>query len=393
MAVRFMGLIFKLTFSFVFAFFGLQASQYYVASSWLKDGGPPVPYFTEVYTAAFVILGLLVGFSLAAILFRRLMDLGANLAEVPAPDKIAGTLGIFIGLGMTALLGALLYRIESAGPFLVLLASVPCIYLGVVVAISMKDELHELFRRPSMAPPEEPEDTGPARARTKLLDTNVIIDGRISDVCKTGFVEGLILIPTFVLEELHQIADSADNLRRARGRRGLDILNQMQSESALQVEVCDDAKFALSRADAVDVRLIRLAQALDADIVTNDFNLNKVASLHGVKVLNVNELANALKPVVLPGEDMSVTVVREGKELNQGVAYLDDGTMVVIENGKSYIGDTISVVVSSVLQTIAGKMIFAAPKDDVGANHVGSGRDDRTDSGSGDRRKARHWSR
>ena len=182
----------------------------------------------------------------------------------------------------------------------------------------------------------------------EILDTNVIIDGRIADICKAGFVEGPIYIPRFVLEELQQIADSGDSLKRARGRRGLDILNQMQQEMSLQIQTYESGNGG--GAEEVDARLVELAKNLSGAIVTNDYNLNKVAVLQGVKVLNVNELANALKPVVLPGEEMIVTIIKEGKEQNQGVGYLDDGTMIVVERARRCIGDTLDVIVTSILQ-------------------------------------------
>jgi uncharacterized protein YacL len=191
----------------------------------------------------------------------------------------------------------------------------------------------------------------------KILDTNVIIDGRIADICRTGVLEGPVYVPGFVLDELQQIADSSDSLKRARGRRGLDILNAMQKEMSLVVRSFDGAR-NMAEPEPVDARLVRLAKELGGTIVTNDFNLNKVAELQGVGVLNVNELANALKPVVLPGEEMAVTIIKEGKEPNQGIAYLDDGTMVVVESAKRHIGEKVMITVGSVLQTVAGKMIF-----------------------------------
>jgi len=191
--------------------------------------------------------------------------------------------------------------------------------------------------------------------RYKILDTSVIIDGRIADVCESGFLDGTLVIPQFVLKELQLVADSSDSMKRNRGRRGLDILQKMQKMSGMQVTI-SDADFPDIR--EVDLKLIELARTLQGKIVTNDFNLNKVAQLRGVAVLNVNELANALKPVVLPGELMKVFILKEGKEYNQGVAYLDDGTMVVVDNARKMISKTIDIVVTSVLQTTAGKMIF-----------------------------------
>ena len=194
----------------------------------------------------------------------------------------------------------------------------------------------------------------------KILDTSVIIDGRVADVCETGFIDGILLIPQFVLRELQQVADSADSLKRNRGRRGLDILQRIQKMAGIEVQILEK-DFPQIR--EVDLKLIELAKELEAKIVTNDFNLNKIAQLQDVLVLNINELANSLKPVVLPGEVMKVFILKEGKEYNQGVAYLDDGTMVVVDNARKMIGKTIDTSVTSVLQTTAGKMIFGRYHD------------------------------
>ena len=194
----------------------------------------------------------------------------------------------------------------------------------------------------------------------KILDTSVIIDGRIADICRTGFVEGPLIIPEFILEELRHIADSSAALKRNRGRRGLDVLGIIQKELQVEVRIVDHD---FPDVQEVDVKLLKLAQAIKGKVITNDYNLNKVAALQGVEVLNINELANAVKPVVLPGEEMVIEVIKEGKESGQGLAYLDDGTMIVIENGRKFIGDTIEVLVTSVLQTSAGRMIFAKSKN------------------------------
>jgi uncharacterized protein YacL len=193
------------------------------------------------------------------------------------------------------------------------------------------------------------------RRNFKVLDTSVIIDGRVADVCETGFIDGTLMVPQFVLRELQLVADSSDQLKRNRGRRGLDILQRMQKMGTVQVQIVEEDFPQLRE---VDMKLIELAKEFEAKIVTNDFNLNKVAQVQGVPVLNINELANALKPVVLPGEAMRVFILKEGKEYNQGVAYLDDGTMVVVDNAKKMISKTIDIAVTSVLQTTAGKMIF-----------------------------------
>lgn len=195
----------------------------------------------------------------------------------------------------------------------------------------------------------------------KILDTSVIIDGRIADVCEAGFLDGIFLVPQFILQELQHIADSPDSLKRARGRRGLDILHRIQKMAHITVRITDED---FPKIKEVDSKLVALARVHDGKVITNDFNLNKVAELQGVTVLNINELANALRPVVLPGEAMRIFVIKEGKEYNQGVAYLDDGTMVVVENGRKLIGKNAEVTVTSVLQTTAGRMIFSKPKDE-----------------------------
>jgi len=200
----------------------------------------------------------------------------------------------------------------------------------------------------------------PVEGNLKILDTSVIIDGRIADVCDTGFIEGTFIIPQFILQELQHIADSSDSMKRARGRRGLDILHRIQKMSDINVKIVEED---FPNIKEVDAKLVALAKLMDAKVMTNDFNLNKVAELQGVRVLNINELANSLKPIVLPGESLRVFVLKEGKEQRQGVAYLDDGTMVVVEQGRKFIGKTIDVEVTSVLQTTAGRMIFSKPKN------------------------------
>lgn len=227
-------------------------------------------------------------------------------------------------------------------------------YLGMSVAYKKRDEF--AFFAPT---------GGGFTKRTqsndiKILDTNVIIDGRILDICESGFIEGTIIVPRFVLNELQYIADSADVLRRNRGRRGLDILHKMQKNPAIDVRIIEQD---FPDVKEVDAKLIELAKSMGGKVVTNDFNLNQVAELQAVSVLNINELANAVKPVILPGETMNVRVIKEGKEQAQGVAYLDDGTMVVVENGRYLIGQTLDVIVTSILQTTAGRMIFTRKKE------------------------------
>jgi uncharacterized protein YacL len=274
-----------------------------------------------------------------------------RLRSTEVTDLLGALIGGAIGLGLSKTIGAALFWANHSDPRVVFLHSFILLvfpYLGIVMGARKGEWLEPqrlvgLFR-----------DTGPQK-RYRILDTSVIIDGRIADVCETGFLDGTLVIPQFVLKELQLVADSGDSLKRNRGRRGLDILQKIQKMSGVDVTI-SDIDFPEIR--EVDLKLIELGRTLQGKIVTNDFNLNKVAQLRGVEVLNINELANALKPVVLPGEFMKVFILKEGKEYNQGVAYLDDGTMVVVDNARRMISKNIDIVVTSVLQTTAGKMIF-----------------------------------
>ncbi len=345
-----------------------------------------LPGYRLFLVSATTVLGLLLGAILGPKLAARLVSMGNALDRMSARDKVAVVLGVVIGILITLPFLVLLARSPAVGLPIGALLCLAFVYLGIRAAMGMKDEF--LF----IATPSRADTTAgdmPEMQQCKVLDTNVIIDGRIADVCKAGFVEGTIYVPGFVLDELQHIADSGDNLKRARGRRGLDILNAMQKELPLVVRSYDDRLGADGDPSVeVDTKLVYLAKKLNAKIITNDFNLNKVAALQGVTVLNVNELANALKPVVLPGEEMSVTLIREGKEMNQGVAYLDDGTMVVVEDGRKCIGETAEVVVTSVLQTVAGKMIFARLKE-CGTEPEDTYDGGRSRSGGGTRNKVR----
>ncbi|OIO38609.1 MAG: hypothetical protein AUJ75_02565 [Candidatus Omnitrophica bacterium CG1_02_49_10] len=233
-------------------------------------------------------------------------------------------------------------------------------YIGMIVAIRGKDEFNIIVPYVKFSKQNQREDP-------ILLDTSVIIDGRIADICQTKFIEGKLVIPRFILNELQHIADSQDALKRNRGRRGLDILNKIQKQADLAVKIIEDDFDDIKE---VDSKLIKLAKIMDAKVLTNDYNLNKIAELQGVGILNINDLANALKPVVLPGEIMDVKLIKDGKEFNQAVAYLDDGTMIVVDNAKPLIGKNAQVVVTSVLQTSAGRMIFAK----LGSNNRGKTR-------------------
>jgi uncharacterized protein YacL len=289
---------------------------------------------------------------LFALTLAALVVLFESRLRQTAVTRVLGALiGCAIGLALARAIGAGLFWADTGDPRVEFLHSFVLIvlpYLGLVIGGKHGEWLEpmrlvSLFRA-----------AGPQR-RYKILDTSVIIDGRVADVCDTGFVDGTLVIPQFVLKELQIVADSGDSLKRNRGRRGLDILQKIQKMSGVEVIISD---IDFPEIKEVDLKLIELARTLPGKIVTNDFNLNKVAQLRGVDVLNVNELANSLKPVVLPGEIMKVFILKEGKEYNQGVAYLDDGTMVVVDNARKMISKTIDIVVTSVLQTTAGKMIF-----------------------------------
>ena len=278
------------------------------------------------------------------------------LLLIPGLDMVAGTVGIIIGLAIGTLLVQPFRVIPLIGPYLPIVSNLLLAWVGMMVAVKKREDVFSAVRLSKTAVEAGADKTD---VWAKILDTSVIIDGRIADICDAGFVDGKIIIPGFVLEELRHIADSSDTLKRNRGRRGLDILNRIQKELNIPVHVLDDT---VDEGMEVDSRLVKLAQRMGGKVVTNDYNLNKVCELQGVPVLNINELANAVKPVVLPGEEMDVQIIKDGKESGQGIAYLDDGTMIVVDGGRSHIGAEISVLVTSVLQTAAGRMIFAKLK-------------------------------
>lgn len=342
------------------AIFGFLAAKLFLTNPeiirWMSTPGVngkvvstmPAQYSVMI-RVAFIICGLLLGGLMGSIIFRNLVVITTEMRNMPAENIVGGTFGVICGLLITYLVSPIVLDIKYIGIPLLLALGLLLSYLGIILMMGIKSELGLLFHRGG---------SETAYEQVKILDTNIIIDGRIADICRTGFLEGEIYVPGFVLEELQHIADSGDSLKRARGRRGLDILNAMQKENQLTVRTHDEL-LVDEGIEEVDGKLVKLARAMGACIVTNDNNLNKVAELQGVRVLNVNQLANSLKPVVLPGEEMNVTIIREGKESSQGIGYLDDGTMIVVEGAKNHINETVPVAVTSVLQTVAGKMIFA----------------------------------
>jgi len=314
------------------------------------------------------VIGGGIGFFISPYLVNKLLKLSVwvevQLSKMPIHDVIAGAVGLAIGLIIANLLGSAFSPIPFVGNYIPVVLSIVLGYLGIHITIQKRDEIAGLFEFiPRMVrekgKDKDREQSNDVERHYKLLDTSVIIDGRIADICQSGFIEGTILIPVFVLEELQHIADSSDLLKRNRGRRGLDVLNRIQKEFGMYVQI-DERDF--DDISEVDSKLVKLGQLVHGKIITNDYNLNKVSELQGVPVLNINELSNAVKPVVIPGENMVVTVVKDGKEMAQGVAYLDDGTMIVVEGGKKHMNETLEVVVTSVLQTAAGRMIFAKPR-------------------------------
>jgi uncharacterized protein YacL len=290
------------------------------------------------------VVGAAIG--LAIILFEL------RLRQISLKRLIGAAIGSVLGIIGAYLFSLVIRNALKPGAtqsFLQLMVILLMAYVGLIVGAN-KGDLLNLSALGGIFGGEKQ-----AKKSYKILDTSVIIDGRIADIAETGFLDGVLVIPQFVLRELQLVADSADSLKRNRGRRGLDILQRIQKIVTLQVQIVEDDFPAIRE---VDMKLIELAKLMEGKIVTNDFNLNKVAQLQGVDVLNINELANSLKPIVLPGEAMRVFILKEGKEYNQGVAYLDDGTMVVVDNARKVIGKTIDIAVTSVLQTTAGKMIF-----------------------------------
>ncbi len=270
-----------------------------------------------------------------------------KLVKMDMKELASGVAGVVVGLIIANLIGMSLNGYGVVGTGITVILNVVLGFLGYRVATRKRDEMD--------LPMFKSNQSKNYSGRPKILDTSVIIDGRILDLLQTGFIEGKIIIPTFVLDELRHIADSSDSLKRTKGRRGLDILNEIQKQLSVPVVI---KEFNTKEKIEVDSKLLKMAEKLDAFVVTNDYNLNKVAEVQGVKVLNINELANAVKPMLVPGEEMTVTVIKAGKENGQGIAYLNDGTMIVVEGGSGKIGETLKVVVTSVLQTAAGRMIF-----------------------------------
>ena len=317
------------------------------------------------------IIGILIGYFISSFILKQGLVIARRLERVlthiPNQELIAGTIGLLFGLIIANLIGAAFNQVPIIGPYISIILSAIFGYSGVRLMARRGPEMYMNYLKQwkrseagtkkgrgfNMFGSHKSTDSN---ATAKLLDTSVIIDGRIKELCATGFIDGPLVVPVFVLNELQIISDSADGMKRNRGRRGLDILKEMQDAKLVPIEIVEDDYDDLHE---VDSKLMRLALEKQWKLMTNDFNLNKVARVQGIKVLNLNELANVLKPVLIAGEWIRVQVMKEGKEVQQGVAYLDDGTMIVVEDGRPYVGQEVEVMVTSILQTSAGRMIFA----------------------------------
>ncbi|MBC3803712.1 PIN/TRAM domain-containing protein [Acetobacterium fimetarium] len=366
--------ILRVTFSLIGMLVGTAVASVIFSNTWiLKPFNLSFSPESEVFVyVAFILVFGLIFFILFPLMLKGVKKL-AKIAEtsmenVKLIDIGLGLGGLIIGLVIAMLISFAFAQIPFLwiGTILTIVSYIVLGYLGFILAIKKREDILLAFQSVKR----EKEVNAPASQKRaskrkgaaipKLLDTSVIIDGRIFDICKTGFIEGPLVIPVFVLNELQLISDSSDELKRNRGRRGLDILNKIQTDLEIEVQITEED---FDDVHEVDSKLVKLGKSTKGKILTNDYNLNKVATVQGVDVLNINELANAVKPVVLPGEEMKVLLVKGGKENGQAIAYLDDGTMIVVENGKKYIGNSTPVLVTSILQTAAGRMIFAKPKN------------------------------
>jgi len=365
--------ILRVSFAIIGMLVGMALASVIFSNTWILEPfnlSLSTEFEVFVYVALIIVFGLIF-FILFPLMLKGVKKLAkiaeASMENVRLIDIGFGLGGLIIGLVIAMLISFAFVQIPFpwVGTILTIVSYIVLGYLGFILAIKKREEILLAFqsvKREKEANTPVSQKRSPKRkgaAIPKLLDTSVIIDGRIFDICKTGFIEGPLVIPVFVLNELQLISDSSDELKRNRGRRGLDILNKIQTDLEIEVQITEED---FEDTHEVDSKLVKLGKLTKGKILTNDYNLNKVATVQGVDVLNINELANAVKPIVLPGEEMKVLLVKGGKENGQAIAYLDDGTMIVVENGKKYIGNSTIVLVTSILQTAAGRMIFAKPK-------------------------------
>lgn len=367
--------VLRITIVVVFAVTGLILTEYllpyisdYFDYKFYGNGFFGIAFTTIVSGSVGIFVFGSMGMALAPVIIRKMTSwtekIAILLARVPTSDIMVITFGIAIGLVLANLLGGPFSHLPIIGPYIPLIFSVVLSMVGAKVALRKHQDIVGFFDRslPSLKGAVKPAavkdacDSDRVYCDNKLLDTSVIIDGRIGDILKTGFLEGFMIVPKFVIRELQTLADSSDGLKRGKGRRGLDLLHEIQMENPERVFV-DDTDYP--DLEGVDAKLVKLAQQKQWIIVTNDFNLNKVAEIQGIDVLNINDLANAVKQMVVPGESINVFLLREGKEAGQAIAYFEDGTMIVVDNGRRFIGSSVMAEVTSVLQTSAGRMVFA----------------------------------
>ena len=367
--------VLRITIVVVFAVTGLILTEYllpyisdYFDYKFYGNGFFGIAFTTIVSGSVGIFVFGSMGMALAPAIIRKMTSwtekIAILLARVPTSDIMVITFGIAIGLVLANLLGGPFSHLPIIGPYIPLIFSVVLSMVGAKVALRKHQDIVGFFDRslPSLkgafkpAAVKDAYDSDRVYCDNKLLDTSVIIDGRIGDILKTGFLEGFMIVPKFVIRELQTLADSSDGLKRGKGRRGLDLLHEIQMENPERVFV-DDTDYP--ELEGVDAKLVKLAQQKQWIIVTNDFNLNKVAEIQGIDVLNINDLANAVKQMVVPGENINVFLLREGKEAGQAIAYFEDGTMIVVDNGRRFIGSSVMAEVTSVLQTSAGRMVFA----------------------------------
>jgi len=363
--------MFLLIFRTIFVVVGGGVGFYmveYLGNNYLKGN-----YLLWGEICGFVALGIIgyfVGGSVGRKIIREISIVGKRVRKIPGNNFVVGSVGLFFGLVVGLLVSIALKPIPFIGSFLPIVVAVIFTYAGIILALKNKGVIVSLLRldRRKKSQEEEVEFSieGNGKyygtAKPKILDTSCIIDGRISDIAGTGFLEGKFIIPGFVVNELQDIADSPDNIKRMRGRSGLDILQKIQDNKKIDAKILEKDYPSIKD---VDSKLIKLSRELSGVIITTDFNLNKVAKLKGVGVLNINDLSTAVKMIVLPGEKMSVEVVKEGKEKDQGVAYLSDGTMIVVEGGRNLVGKEVEVLITGILQTPAGRMVFSKISSDV----------------------------
>lgn len=338
---------------------------YYVTKNLLQDIRPSYMsknMFDIGLPTLFIILFAIIFYAVSPYLIRQFQKIANyvqnQILKMPLPELVTSIIAFIVSIVVAYLLSNPISKIPFVGIPLAVLMYIFLGYIGINVGRIRKDEITKFIQTKKINPKEKTNRKN-INAMPKILDTSVVIDGRISDIIQTGFIEGKIVVPTFVLDELRYIADSADDLKRVKGRRGLDILNEIQNNANVTVDI-DDTK--IEDVEEVDIKLLKLAEKINGCVVTNDYNLNKVAQIQNIKILNINELSNAVKPRLVAGEKITLNVVKEGRDSAQGVGYLDDGTMIVVENGRKAVGTTTQVEVSSILQTPAGRMIFARIK-------------------------------